>query len=43
MTRIEILKAIHEFVDNSNVDPDSQLYANIEAAVVAIMTNDIQG
>ena len=42
MKRTEILKAIEEFVRNSNVDQDSQLYANIEDAFLAIMTNDIQ-
>lgn len=43
MFREEIIKDLHEFIINSNVDPDSELYKKAMFALYAIETNDIIG
>lgn len=42
MQRLEIIRAISEFMENSAVDPESKLYQNADAALLAIMTGNIE-
>lgn len=42
MQRIDIIKALAEFMKNSNIDTDSELYQRVDAALLALMTGNIE-
>ncbi len=42
MTRMDIVNAIADFMENSGVDPDSELYLRADAALLALMTDNIE-
>ncbi len=42
MHREEIIRAILEFMENSNIDIDSEIYKRVQIALFCIESNDIQ-
>ena len=42
MKRSEMISTMVKFADNSNIDPDSKLYAEFQEVIFSLWTDNIQ-